>query len=52
MDPDEDRQANDAPPPDAARAPAVTLRPRWLWIIFALVTIAIPLLGLLLERNP
>jgi len=35
-------------PPDSAGA---TLRPRWLWIAFALVALAIPVIGLALERS-
>jgi hypothetical protein len=57
MDPDDPRHPSDqtplgAPPSNGPKTPDVALRPRWLWIIFAVVAIAIPLLGLLLERNP
>jgi hypothetical protein len=32
--------------------PGITLQPRWLWVLFALVALAIPAVGFWLERTP
>ncbi len=43
------RSGVDATPPDPLEARGAALRPRWLWIAFALIALAVPILGLLLE---
>jgi hypothetical protein len=37
--------------PSEKKATDVSLRPRWMWIAFTLLALAIPLVGLWLERN-
>jgi hypothetical protein len=37
--------------PSGEPGPSVELRPRWVWILFALVALAIPLIGFLIERG-
>jgi hypothetical protein len=44
-------------PPEPPSTPrhdhaATALRPRWLWALFAIVALAIPLVGLWLDRRP
>ncbi len=38
-----------SPDPPGAAPAKVELRPRWLWIAFTVLAIAVPLLGLVLE---
>ena len=37
---------------DATATDQVALQPRWLWITFALVALAVPAVGFWLERVP
>jgi len=34
-----------------AKPDDVNLRPRWMWIAFAVIALAIPVVGFLLERT-
>jgi hypothetical protein len=38
-------------PPSPPEGAFLSLRPRWLWIAFVVIALAVPLVGLLLERR-